>query len=168
MDTKMRKKRKVAKKVKVKEVKLKKFDITNPENVVAWKSHIDRKVFSRKGLTQEDISIYSQILVKLIDEGHLVFLDDVIAECGFGRATFNNHKFHEQANIIEALVNQKTVMKKGLRAKMFNSDNPSGWIALYRLLATKEELDALSQNKNMIGNADGTPIKLVLGTDEDD
>lgn len=168
MKTKRKKQRKVAKQIKVKEVKLAKFDITNPENVVAWKSHIDRKVFSKKGLTQDDVVIYSQILVKLIEEGHLVFLDDCVSECGFGRTTFNQYKFNEQVNITEALVKQKTIMKKGLRAKMFNSDNPSGWIALYRLLATKEELDALSQNKNMIGNADGTPIKLVLGEDEDD
>lgn len=168
MKTRRKKQRKIAKSVKVKEVKLKKFDITNPESVVAWKSALDRKVFGKRGLTEDDVKVYSQILVKLIEEGHLVFLDDCVAECGFGRTTFNQYKFNEQANITEALVNQKTVMKKGLRAKMFNSDNPSGWIALYRLLATKEELDALSQNKNMIGNADGTPIKLVLGEEEDD
>ncbi len=64
------------------------------------------------------------------------------------RATFYNNKLDKMDIIKDAIDSKKVQMKEGLRAKWYNSDNSTLQIALYKLLADRDELCALSNNVN--------------------
>jgi hypothetical protein len=88
-----------------------------------------------------------QMAVEAIVNNTYVFITDVIVDLPISSSTFYARKLEESEIIKEALLRVRTKMKGGLRKKWYESTNSATQIALYRLIANKEELDALSQQK---------------------
>lgn len=99
--------------------------------------------------------------VKKIKENRkIVFLTDVYQSMGISCSTFyrnfpiNSNGYNE---IIEALEANKTLMKMEIRDRLAECKSPVGLLALYRLLGTQEERDALnSYREEKITKSDET------------
>lgn len=96
--------------------------------------------------------LYDQAM-QVIEERNLFFLEDVIAFLPCDRATFYR-KFpqgcDECDSIKRALETNKVRTKSAIRHRLFSMDNPTAQIALYRMIATPEERDAISTSKTDI------------------
>lgn len=96
--------------------------------------------------------LYEQAL-QVIEERNLFFIEDLVAFLPCDRATFYR-KFpqgcDECDNIKRALETNKVRTKSAIRHRLFNMDNPTAQIALYRMIATPEERDAISTSKTDI------------------
>lgn len=96
--------------------------------------------------------LYDQAL-QVIEERNLFFIEDLVAFLPCDRATFYR-KFpqgcDECDNIKRALETNKVRTKSAIRHRLFNMDNPTAQIALYRMIATPEERDAISTTKTDI------------------
>ena len=80
----------------------------------------------------------------IIDARGLVFIDDVCAYISCSRATFYNHNLDKLDSIKDALTRNKVSKKVALRKNWEESTNATLQMGLYKLLATPEELAALS------------------------
>ena len=91
--------------------------------------------------------------MQIIEERNLFFIEDLVAFLPCDRATFYR-KFpqgcDECDNIKSALESNKVRTKSAIRHRVFNMDNPTAQIALYRMIATPEERDAISTTKTDI------------------
>lgn len=91
--------------------------------------------------------------MQVIEERNLFFIEDLVAFLPCDRATFYR-KFpqgcDECDNIKSALETNKVRTKSAIRHRLFNMDNPTAQIALYRMIATPEERDAISTTKTDI------------------
>lgn len=96
--------------------------------------------------------LYEQAL-QVIEERNLFFIEDLVAFLPCDRATFYR-KFQQGCdecdNIKRALETNKVRTKSAIRHRLFNMDNPTAQIALYRMIATPEERDAISTTKTDI------------------
>lgn len=96
--------------------------------------------------------LYEQAL-QVIEERNLFFIEDLVAFLPCDRATFYR-KFpqgcDECDSIKRALETNKVRTKSAIRHRLFNMDNPTAQIALYRMIATPEERDAISTTKTDI------------------
>jgi hypothetical protein len=106
----------------------------------------------------------------IAENGDLVFIDDVrcaLIEQGFARLSAGTfYKLFpkdgdDYGEILDALQANRTRTKRRLRAHWMDSGNPSTEIALYKLLATKEEREALSMVK-IDADRESDTIELVL------
>lgn len=94
-------------------------------------------------------SIFEQAM-QVIEERNLFFVDDVIAFLPCQKTTFyarikaNSDEMNE---IRRALETNKVRTKSAIRHRLFNMDNPTAQIALYRMIATQEEREAISMTK---------------------
>lgn len=82
--------------------------------------------------------------LKAIEAYSLFFIEDVIVFLPCTKGTFYNHDLHELDTIKDALDKNKTIRKVEMRKKWHDSYVPSLQIALYKLLATDDELKRLS------------------------
>ena len=89
-----------------------------------------------------------QKALKNIEENQkIVFLTDVYQSLGISASTFYRQfpvDSNEYNNINDALEANKTLMKREIRDRLANCKSPVGLLALYRLLGTQEERDALN------------------------
>ena len=96
--------------------------------------------------------LYDQAM-QVIEERNLFFLEDVVAFLPCDRATFYR-KFPQGCDecdaIKRALEKNKVRTKSAIRHRLFSMDNPTAQIALYRMIATPEERDAISTTKTDI------------------
>jgi len=96
--------------------------------------------------------LYEQAM-RVIEERNLFFIEDVVAFLPCDRSTFYA-KFppnsDESDTIKRALETNKIRTKSAIRHRLFNMDNPTAQIALYRMIATPEERDAISMNRTDI------------------
>lgn len=96
--------------------------------------------------------LYEQAM-QVIEERNLFFIEDVVAFLPCDRATFYR-KFAQGSdecdNIKRALETNKVRTKSAIRHRLFNMDNPTAQIALYRMIATPEERNAISTTKTDI------------------
>jgi len=85
--------------------------------------------------------------VKILnDKSKMVhFFEDLCDEMGISKATAYSHKLNEKDSVRDILESNKRTIKKGLRKKWYDSDNPTCQIALYRLTGTDEEREKLNQ-----------------------
>lgn len=101
--------------------------------------------YSRKRLYEQSMQV--------IEERNLFFIEDLVAFLPCDRATFYR-KFpqgcDECDSIKRALETNKVRTKSAIRHRLFNMDNPTAQIALYRMIATPEERDAISTTKTDI------------------
>lgn len=96
--------------------------------------------------------LYEQAM-QVIEERNLFFLEDVVAFLPCQRSTFYA-KFPPNSDEMDAmkraLETNKVRTKSAIRHRLFNMDNPTAQIALYRMIATPEERDAISTTKTDI------------------
>jgi len=85
--------------------------------------------------------------LKAIRENDLVFMDEIISFVPFSEKTFYNHRLQELQDIKQALDHNRIKTKQGLRKNWRISKSPALQIALYKLLASKEEYERLIQQK---------------------
>jgi len=85
--------------------------------------------------------------LKAIEENSLIFLNEIFAYVPFCSSTFYDHEL-EKSEIIKKAIHDVRVKRKNiLRHKWLIDDNPTVQIALYKLLASHEELDILNTQK---------------------
>lgn len=96
--------------------------------------------------------LYEQAM-QVIEERNLFFIEDVVAFLPCVKSVFYA-KFptdsDEMNSIKRALETNKIRTKSAIRHRLFNMDNPTAQIALYRMIATQEERDAISMNRTDI------------------
>lgn len=101
--------------------------------------------YSRKRLFEQAMQV--------IEERNLFFVEDLVAFLPCDRATFYR-KFPQGCDecdtIKRALETNKVRTKSAIRHRLFNMDNPTALLALYRMIATPEERDAISTTKTDI------------------
>lgn len=89
-----------------------------------------------------------QKALKNIEENQkIVFLTDVYQSLGISASTFYRQfpvDSNEYNDINDALEANKTLMKRDIRDRLANCKSPVGLLALYRLLGSQEERDALN------------------------
>jgi hypothetical protein len=84
--------------------------------------------------------------IKYITENNLFFIDDIIAYLGISKQTFYDHfpVDSDHLDYLKALLSEnKSKTKVSIRSKLHKGKGVE-LIALYKLLATREELDALN------------------------
>jgi uncharacterized membrane-anchored protein len=99
--------------------------------------------------------------LEAITANNLVFIEEVVSYLPCDKKTFYAHELHESNAIKDALEKNKVDRKGGLREKMYNAENPTAWIALYKLIGTDEEAEKLNGSKQKIENTgkDGGPMQ---------
>jgi hypothetical protein len=85
--------------------------------------------------------------IALIEAHGLVFIDDVCAYLPCSRTTFYDKGLDKSDDIKNALHKVKTAKKVALRSRWEEGDNATLQMGLYKLLATPEELSALSMQQ---------------------
>lgn len=90
--------------------------------------------------------LYKKALLE-IEKKNLIFISDVIDVLGISKDTFYNHfptESDESDAIKEAIQKKRIEMKSSIRSKLYGSNSSTALIALYKLLATDEELARLN------------------------
>jgi hypothetical protein len=85
--------------------------------------------------------------LKVIKENDLVFIHEVSSFMNLSRQTFYDHGLDKLDSLKEALEFNKNKLKSGLRKKWYVSDNATVQIALYKLIGTDNEADAINSQK---------------------
>ena len=101
---------------------------------------------ARKQQTFEEIQEkYVREVIKALDKNPDIYqFCDLELIVPYNRSTLYKYDIDKIDAIKERLSNNKMKFKRVLRDKMRTSNNPTCLIALYKLLATEEEKDALS------------------------
>lgn len=76
----------------------------------------------------------------------VLFITELVSFLPFSRQTFYKYKLHENPEIKQTIEDIKVFRKQGLRAKWYDSNNPTVQIALYKLICTPEERRVLSNS----------------------
>ena len=97
-----------------------------------------------KGTVTYKVEDLENQALALIEARQLVFIDDICAYLPCSRATFYDKGLDKLDSIKTALHKVRTSKKVALRAKWEEGDNATLQMGLYKLLATPEELAALS------------------------
>lgn len=97
----------------------------------------------------------------MIKDSGLLFHKEVFLMLGIGHQTYHNHKLNKDQEIQQALNDNRVLTKVGLRNKMFNSEHPTSWIALYKLLADPDELARLNNETLLPPAPDSLKIEVV-------
>jgi len=108
--------------------------------------------------------LFQNAMIAII-ENELVFKADIWAHLGISTSTFYEHfpQFSEQSKEIEqALLKNKIDLKVGLRRKWRDSENATLQLALYKLVCTHEERQALSMNQAFPKQEKTPPTPLIL------
>lgn len=116
-----------------------------------------KKVQTKEEKIQELQEKALKILEKKKD---IYFFGDLAIELGYNRQYLYDIGFSPDKNdtLKTALEENKKTVKRGLRNKWFNNNNPTVQIALYRLIADEEELNRLNNSKIELTGANGTPL----------
>lgn len=90
-------------------------------------------------------------VVKIVNENpNLVYFQDVYNYLCISGTTFNRWypvESEDRKLIEDALESNKTLTKRKIRDRLLESKNTAALLSLYRLLATREERDALNSYK---------------------
>jgi len=111
--------------------------------------------------------LFEQAMIAIIEHG-LIFKADISAYLGISTSTFYEHfpQFSEHLKAFEqALLKNKIDLKVGLRKKWRDSENATLQLALYKLVCTHEERQALSMNQAFPEQEKTFPRPLVLKAD---
>jgi hypothetical protein len=103
----------------------------------------------------------------LIQEHGMMFHSEVFALLPISEATYYSWGFNKEEHILEAIHNNRTVTKRGIRNKMYNSDNPTALIALYKLIGDEDEVRRLNNETNVIAIPDRMTLEIVGVSKED-
>lgn len=97
----------------------------------------------------------------LIEKHGMMFHSEVFALLPISQATYYGWGFNKHDEIQVALETNRTVTKRGLRNKMFNSENPTAWIALYKLIGSEDEIRRLNNETNVLQIPDRMTLEVV-------
>lgn len=91
---------------------------------------------------------YEKVILKALDKNPDIYnITDLSLIVPFARSTIYNYDLDKLDTIKEKLEENKVNFKRVLRNRMQKTNNATCLIALYKLLATAEEKDALSNNR---------------------
>lgn len=110
------------------------------------------------GKVKYDKASMKKMALDAIKKYRLFFIDDLWAYVPYSRALFYKKNLYKDEEIIEAIMNSKITTKGELRKKWRDNFNPTTSIALYRLICSDEEREALSYNKTEVTGAKGEPL----------
>ena len=82
--------------------------------------------------------------LKAIKESNLVFINEICSFIECSESTFFNHKMQELESIKGALEKNKVAIKHGIRRNWESDGNATEKVALYKILGTQDERDALN------------------------
>lgn len=102
----------------------------------------------KKGFTTEEVK--NKCLEVIKNDSKVVFLIDVFKMAGFSQDTFYTYcpkGTPEWEEVTEALNRNKGDMKKEIRDRLLDMNNPTALICLYKLLGTADERAALNNHK---------------------
>ena len=85
--------------------------------------------------------------LEVIEKYKLIWITEISAFVPFDRATFYRHKCDKCDTIKKALEDNRITIKISLRKIWYESNNPTLQLALYKLLATKEEFERINVQK---------------------
>ena len=107
----------------------------------------------------------------VIQKQMLVFIHEVSTAMNLSRQTFYDHGLDKLDSIKNALEDNKTKLKGGLRKKWYESENATTQIALYKLIGTEEESDRINSQKQKVEHSGsmevtGITIKVKKPADE--
>ena len=94
-----------------------------------------------------DYKELEDLAVKAINKHDLIFIQEIIAYLPCASSTFYLYELEKSESIKEALTTVKIKKKVQKRKRWHDSDNASLQIASYKLMATPEELNLLTQQK---------------------
>jgi hypothetical protein len=100
--------------------------------------------------------------VALIEAKSLVFIDEVCAYLPCSMSTFYERKLEKSEAIKDALTKNRVSKKLSLRTNWEESTNATLQMGLYKLLATPEELAALSMQNVDIKSNGQTIVPTVI------
>ncbi len=105
--------------------------------------------------------------VTAIKKHNLVFIEEVVAYLPCDKTTFYTHKLHEN-NVIKELLEKNKIERKGqLREKMYQAENPTAWVALYKLIGTDDEAGRLSNSNQKIEHSGTIATNVIRPRIED-
>jgi len=94
--------------------------------------------------TQYDYEELLQMSKDAISKYMLTVTEDIIAFLPCCKKTFYNYKLHEIHELKDLVNANKIKMKQGLKKKWYDEGSAAERIALYKLLGTQDERDALN------------------------
>lgn len=97
----------------------------------------------------------------LIAEHQMMFHSEVFALLPISEATYYGWQFNKTEEIQNALFHNRTITKRGLRNKMYNSENPTSWIALYKLIGDEDEVRRLNNETSQPELPDKMTLEIV-------
>lgn len=97
----------------------------------------------------------------LKDQKDIYFFKDLAIELGYSREWLNQLGVDKLDSIKSLLLENKQQMKRGMRNRWFESENPTLQVALYKMLADEEELSRLNNNMDVNLNSKGLEQVLV-------
>lgn len=103
---------------------------------------------AKKKTKEEEFNKLVATCLSVIQEKQIVFISDLVAFLPFNRATFYNHGLDKLDTLKEAIEKNKINTKHELRRDWKTNKAPVLQIALYKLLATQEERQALNGQSN--------------------
>jgi len=96
------------------------------------------------GYNREDVI---QQILKVIPKEGITFFDDICLYVEPARSTLYNWELDKMDEIKEAIAKERSKVKQKMRKKWLQSDNATLQIVGYRLMATREELEAITTNR---------------------
>lgn len=100
--------------------------------------------------------------VEVIEKEKLTFFNDLAIYVEPTMASLYEWEFEKLEILKSALLKNKLATKKKLRNKWEESDNATLQLAAYKLIAEKEELNALTMNRQEITNPPGESFDITL------
>lgn len=100
--------------------------------------------------------------LKVIEDEKLTFFNDLAIYVEPTMATLYEWEFEKLETVKSALAKNRLSTKKKLRNKWEESDNATLQISAYKLIAEKEELNALTMNRQEIANPPGEKFEITL------
>lgn len=85
----------------------------------------------------------------IIKEYNVLFITDLVAFLPFSRRTFYEYNLHNSHNLKEAIEKQRIFTKQSLRNNWLKVNCATRQIALYKLICTQEERNAISNNPKL-------------------
>jgi len=99
-----------------------------------------------------------QLALDVLEKKRCFTIKEIVAHLPFSQSTWDNCGFSEDADIQDRLAHNIILTKQKLKHKWFNSSNPTLNIALFRLLADKDEHQKLTMSR-IDHTTDDRPIR---------
>jgi|TARA_Y100000310_G_C20702427_1_gene831110 hypothetical protein len=101
------------------------------------------------GTRHYDVDKMVEVSKAAIKEHNITFIEDICAFLPCCLRTFYAYKMHEMQDLKDLIHANKVKMKQGLKKKWYDDGSAAERIALYKLLASPEERDALNGHREV-------------------